>query len=64
MELRQIIRERRRQLRITQKALATQLGVHHNTISRFESGTSGLSHDVLLRICAALGLRLTAEVVG
>lgn len=63
MELRQKIRERRTKLRITQKALAMQLGVHYNTINRFEAGTGSVSHDVLLRVCAALGLRLTVEVV-
>lgn len=63
MELRQEIRARRAALRITQKALALAAGVHHNTIYKFEAGTGALPHDVLLRVCAALGLRLIVEVI-
>lgn len=63
MELRQEIRARRAALRITQKALALAAGVHHNTIYKFEAGAGALSHDVLERVCVALGLRLIVEVV-
>lgn len=63
MELRQKIRARRAALRITQKALALASGVHHNTIYKFEAGSGTLPHDVLERVCAALGLRLTVEVI-
>lgn len=63
MELRQKIRARRAVLRVTQKALALAVGVHHNTIYKFEAGSGTLPHDVLERVCAALGLRVTLEVV-
>lgn len=63
MELQQLIRARRAGLRITQTALAQQVGVCGNTIYKFESGKYKMSQDLLERVCAALGLRLTVEVV-
>lgn len=63
MELRQEIRARRAALRLTQKALAKRCGLANGTICAFEAGRGKLSPDALERICAALGLRLTVEVV-
>ena len=63
MELSQMIRARRAGLRITQTALAREVGVCGNTIYRFEAGKYKMSQDLLEKVCAALGLRLTVEVV-
>lgn len=41
----------RKQNKITQKALAEQLGVKHNTISSWENGFSSIDIDTLFRVC-------------
>lgn len=59
MDLGQTIRARRASLRMTQKALASAAGVHHNTIYKFEAGTGTLPSDVLEKVCESLGLKLS-----
>lgn len=63
MNLRQRIRARRAALRMTQKALAEVVGINSSLIYRFEADKSGVSLEILDKICVALGLRLTVEVV-
>ncbi len=64
MDLRNQIRARRAAEHITQKALGEKVGVNQSLIYRFEAGKGGLSLSVLEKVCAALGLRLTVEVVN
>jgi transcriptional regulator with XRE-family HTH domain len=63
MELRHKLRARRQALRMTQRALAVKVALTNATICSFEAGQRNLSTDALERICAALGLRLTVEVI-
>jgi repressor LexA len=44
----------RKRKRLTQKALAYALGVSHNTISQWESGTNSIDIDTLYRVCKIL----------
>lgn len=63
MELREEIRKRRKELGLTQKQLAAQVALNNATLCAFEAGDRNLGPDALERVCAALGLRLTVEVV-
>ncbi len=63
-EIISIIRERRKNLNITQTMLAELAGVSLHTVSDMESGKGNPSLDVLLRIADTLGLELTLTVRG
>ena len=41
----------RKKNKITQKALAEQLGVKHNAISAWENGVNSIDIDTLFRVC-------------
>ena len=45
---------RRRKCRMTQQAVGAMIGVHRNTIRRFEEGEVGLSVWQFLRVCDVL----------
>ena len=54
-----ILRDRRKELNISQQALATEIGIEVRQYQRFEYGQQLLSHSSMklgLRICAALEL--------
>lgn len=46
----------RRKNKITQKALAEQLGVKHNAISAWENGVNSIDIDTLFRVCKIFGV--------
>ncbi len=55
------IRRRRGELGMDQRSLALVSGVSRTTVVAAEAGKPTLRLDVLLRICAALGLHLRLE---
>jgi transcriptional regulator with XRE-family HTH domain len=48
------VRERRRAIRMSQSALAKQLGVTFQQVQKYERGTNRISGSTLVRIAAAL----------
>jgi len=58
----EIIRNRRRELRITQPHLAELAKVSTNTLYKLERGQGNPSLDVLNKLAEVLGMELTLEV--
>lgn len=56
------IRERRKELGITQPELAELAGVNVNTVVRLERGVTNPTLEVLVRIGEALGMEVTMQV--
>lgn len=56
------IRERRKELGITQPELAELAGVNVNTVVRLERGVTNPTLDVLVRIGEALGMEVTMQI--
>ena len=54
--------QKRRLNKITQEKIAGQLGVSKQAISKFESGTSSPSLDVVFRYAEALGIDLFSKI--
>lgn len=48
----------------TQRQLAAELGIKHNTISSWENGTNSLDAAVLMEICDLLGVSLDEMYKG
>ena len=44
---------------ITQRQLAEQIGVKHNSISAWEKGTNAIDIEVLYQICCVLGITIS-----
>lgn len=45
----------RKQAHMTQRELAEKLGVKHNAVSSWESGTNSIDVEILFRVCDILG---------
>lgn len=58
----QLIRERRKNLRITQSQLADLADISINTLYKLERGQSNPTLDVLLKIVDVLGMELKLDV--
>ena len=54
----EVLRERRRQLGLTQEDVATEAGVGRRFVIEFERGKPGASLEHALRIAALLGLEI------
>jgi transcriptional regulator with XRE-family HTH domain len=59
MDVGSILRDARRQARLSQAELAARTGTSQPTISAYENGTKEPSLQTLERLLAAAGLRLT-----
>jgi y4mF family transcriptional regulator len=57
-DLGQVIRNRRKALRLTQDDLALDMGITRQRLGDLERGKPGIHLDVALRACKALGLRV------
>ena len=55
----QLVREARAQSKLSQRELAQISGVSQPELSRFESGQSNPTLGTLVKICSALGYKLT-----
>lgn len=53
----------RKELGMTQAELARRAGVPRTNITRFESGSYNPSLEMMVRIAAALGMKLQIELV-
>lgn len=58
----ELLRERRKELGLTQKELAGKVGRERTYINRIEKGETDLQLSSFLRIAEALGLRLRIDV--
>jgi predicted transcriptional regulator len=54
----EILRERRKELKMTQATLADKIGAKQTYIARIENGEVDIQLSSLLRIAGALGLNL------
>jgi len=50
--------KKRKEAGLTQTSLAKQIGVKHNTISSWESGTNSIDIESIIKICEVLGITL------
>ncbi len=53
-----IVRQRRKRLRLSQRELASKLGLHQSVVSNLESGKRIVNANLLIRVCRKLDLRL------
>lgn len=58
----EVLRDRRKELGITQKELAERVGRDRSYISRLEKGETDLQLSSFIRIAAALGIMLRLDV--
>lgn len=58
----EILRDRRKELKITQAELAAKIGKERSYISRIEKGETDMQLSSLVRIAGALGLEFTPLV--
>lgn len=58
----EILRERRKELHITQQELATRIGRERAYISRIEQGETDIQLSTFIRIAEALGIDLALNV--
>ncbi len=56
-----ILKERRKQLKITQKALANFCNLSHNGISRIEQSATDVHISTLLKMSKSLGFKIIIE---
>jgi HTH-type transcriptional regulator / antitoxin HipB len=63
-QLPEAVRERRRELGITQEQLADVIGVHRAFVSQLERGKATVRFDLLLRLVQALGLDIELRPRG
>jgi len=61
-EIEMIIKERRKDLAITQRELAALAGVGINTLTKIERGEANPSLTVLLSILSTLGLEMDIKI--
>lgn len=59
----EVIRERRKELGITQKDLAEKIGRERTYINRIEKGETDLQLSSFLRLTNALGIRIRLESI-
>ncbi len=53
--------KKRAQKKLTQKALAEEIGITQSALARFESGRSNPTFSFIQKVTAGLGLRLTVK---
>ena len=58
----EILRNRRKELQLTQKELAERVGKERTYINRIEKGETDMQLSSFLRISQALGIRLRMDV--
>ncbi len=57
------IRDRRKEMHISQETLAERAGISPNTVSRIECGQSAMSVEIFMRIVQILGMDVS-ELMG
>ena len=62
MELAKALKERRKELAITQKSLASVCNLSHNGISRIEVADSDIKLSTLLKMGKFLGFKIILEM--
>ena len=53
--------KKRAQKKLTQKALAEEIGITQSALARFESGRSNPTFSFIQKVTSGLGLRLTVK---
>lgn len=64
IEISRLIRNTRRELKMSQKDMADKMGVKQSMISRWESGECNYTIDTLVEIADALGLSVQCPLVS
>ena len=62
IEIGNIIRERRKFLKITQSALSEITGISHHTLTNIESGKGNPTVEILEKILNTLGMELNIRI--
>ena len=57
-----IIKERRKELSITQRELAALAGIGINTLTKIERGEANPSLNIILRVLDTLGLEMNMKI--
>lgn len=60
----EILRDRRKELKITQQQLAEKVGKERSYIARIEKGETDMQLSSLVRIARALGIEFTPSLVS
>ena len=58
----EMLRDRRKELRLTQEYLAEKAGIKRSYISRIEKGDTDMQMSSFIRIAEALGLKFTLSI--
>lgn len=58
----ELVKLRRRQLKMNQSMLASLCGIPQPNLSKIETGRSGVNLETCLRLCATLGIDLVGKV--
>jgi transcriptional regulator with XRE-family HTH domain len=58
----QIIKQRRKNLLVTQKELAELAGIEINTLTKIERGEANPSLDILQKVLDTLGLEMVIQI--
>jgi len=58
----QLIKNRRKGLKLTQKQMARKLGIDQTQYSKYEVGASEISLEKLLKIGGILGLKIDVDI--
>jgi len=61
-ELSNLVRKRRKALKLSRDDLASLSGVSRNAIAKFETGQSDIKLQTLMQLLEPLGLQLTIEI--
>ena len=61
MNVKNIIRERRKKLAMTQVDLAKKAGIHQSCVSKIENGTTYPSLGLVSKVMESLGLELVIK---
>lgn len=61
MEIRILIRERRKELKLTFKQLKQKCGIDESTLCQFENGKKDIRISSLLRLTESLGLTVNID---
>lgn len=58
----EMLKDRRKELHITQESLAEKVGIKRSYISRIEKGETDMQMSSFIRIAEALGLKFTLSI--
>ena len=54
----EVIKARRKELKMTQRQVGEEVGMHYNHVIGYEKGKRGMTIQTLMKFCSALGIEL------